>query len=119
MIQLAECVQCGEYRNGTLREIKEKPFCYNCATYADNKPMQRCFLCNGMYPSENHHVLGRRNSPLTVPLCCNCHRWVENTPEVKLLLAEHLPLLEQIFSLRALTGESDTKLLCSLTENNL
>jgi hypothetical protein len=27
-------------------------------------------------PTELHHVAGRRNSALTVPLCVDCHRWV-------------------------------------------
>ena len=33
-----------------------------------------CAICSAGAPLEQHHVAGRTNSPLTVPLCIRCHR---------------------------------------------
>src|SRR5579864_3456160 len=75
MSHLAECTICGEYRRGTLRQLGSKIICFNCSNYAENKVLDRCTLCDKDLPCEQHHVYGRRVNPLTVPLCCNCHRW--------------------------------------------
>jgi hypothetical protein len=33
-----------------------------------------CAICSAGAPLEQHHVAGRTNTPLTVPLCIRCHR---------------------------------------------
>jgi hypothetical protein len=104
MIQLAECRYCGEYRRAALREINDTIICYNCSSYAINKTIARCHLCEKMLPCEVHHVYGRRKSPLTIPLCCNCHRYVETT-KVKRVVSEYFPSVCILFFLQEMVRD--------------
>ncbi len=101
MIQLTECAKCEEYRRAALREIDDTIMCFNCSPYASNKPIARCHLCEKVLPCEVHHVYGRRKSPLTIPLCCNCHRHME-TEKVRRVVSEYFPSVGILFILREL-----------------
>jgi hypothetical protein len=94
MIHLAECVHCGEFRYGTLRDVQGEILCFNCSDYADTHTRALCLLCGRIRPCEMHHVYGRRNDPLTVPLCCNCHRWDKGLMIIRWMndIAQSLPM---------------------------
>ena len=52
--------------------------CANCVGRERGRPERRCVRCETVAPFEvrGHHIHGRRNSPETVAICCNCHRIV-------------------------------------------
>jgi len=67
----ASCAQCGEYTSAALRMVEGVWLCANCAD--THHQHTRCTICAQNAPSESHHVAGRRQSGLTIPVCLNCH----------------------------------------------
>ena len=61
---------CGEHHSATVNKKKRR--CRNCLN--QHKDKQRCMVCGGIHPWENHHTAGRKFMPsLTIRVCMNCH----------------------------------------------
>ena len=75
---LAACTRCGELNPSALMRRNGAIVCANCDGRARGGPERHCIRCETVAPFEDrgHHILGRRNSPVTVGLCVNCHRIV-------------------------------------------
>ncbi|WP_336490663.1 HNH endonuclease [Methylobacterium nigriterrae] len=79
----------------------------------------RCACCGETHHAcfEAHHIAGRRHDPVTVPLCCNCHRKVtDDQKDHPQPVPGSDPLLEAIG--RFLLGLADLirRILPKLTE---
>lgn len=73
-----ECIGCRE-----IRDIQERNLCSNCVAWEKQhlidlqeevKKENTCEKCGYVgVATDLHHVHGRKNSDVTVRLCCNCH----------------------------------------------
>ena len=49
--------------------ILKGSYCHACGEFYDPRIMDKFIF-------EDHHYSGRRNSPLVIPVCPNCHKWL-------------------------------------------
>jgi hypothetical protein len=75
-MRLAACTRCGELNPSALMRRNGVIICANCEAIERGRPKRLCVRCDETAPFERHHVHGRRKSPETAELCCNCHRIV-------------------------------------------
>lgn len=64
---------CGEYYRDALRMTASGIMCRNCAHTQATHRRGRCAICSAYAPMEQHHIAGRKHSPITIQICLNCH----------------------------------------------
>lgn len=75
---IAECIGCREEK-----EITERNMCSVCIEWERNHLIEleneisinnTCVVCGYVGAATDlHHIYGRKVSPKTIRLCCNCH----------------------------------------------
>lgn len=136
------CQECGEYAGAALRAIGGVCICANCADTYHRHAV--CAVCARYAASEQHHVATWRQSPLTIPVCLNCHAilsrrqyqwhpaWRAQPPELRPLLylvqgvldvvtlwCERSPVADQSADLMRLLGRAALLLLPHLRPDAL
>jgi hypothetical protein len=78
-MDIRECIGCRE-----IKEIQERNLCSICVEWEKKhhekleKEMAIGFTCSQCgyegIAIDLHHIHGRKNSDITIRVCCNCHR---------------------------------------------
>lgn len=69
------CSHCSEDRYNALHDVNGETLCYCCSPYAKKRKHMFCYACKQVRAAEMHHIFGK-STPITVPLCLNCHRCI-------------------------------------------
>jgi len=134
---------CGEFYRDTLRPASADAdgghVCRNCADSHHRRG--RCAICSIVAPIEQHHVAGKKHSPITLQVCLNCHAilsqrqyrfhqsWrIESRPvlftiqgvlDVVMLWLERSPVAEQCLDLWRMIGQAALSLVPALRPEEL
>jgi len=79
---LATCPYCDELHPSALMRRGDNFVCGSCDALMSGRPASVCGLCGRVAPCEWHHVAGRRNSPVMIEACVNCHRVIHGGREL-------------------------------------
>ncbi len=74
-MSMRECRHCSETRIAALLREGDVWVCRNCSTvWGIRHKRGMCFFClSENVKIEQHHILGKQVSPVSVYLCANCH----------------------------------------------
>ena len=87
---IIQCIGCRE-----IKEIQERNLCSSCVKWEKKhledlgKEVRAEYTCTQCgyegVATDLHHIHGRKNSNITIRVCCNCHREIHaGSRELKL-----------------------------------
>ena len=79
---LATCPYCDELHPSALMRRGDGFVCGSCDALVSGRTVSVCGMCGKNAPCEWHHVAGRRNSPVMIEACVNCHRVIHGGREL-------------------------------------
>ncbi len=130
---------CGEFYRDALRPTDGGHVCRNCAD--SHHKRGRCSICSIVAPVEQHHVAGKKHSPITLQVCLNCHAilskrqyrfhpsWctesrpvlftIQGVLDVVMLWLERSPVSDQCLDLLRMIGQAALSLVPALRPGEL